>query len=151
MLDAFMLFLTEKNNWILPGGTVLAALAVLDKKRGLWFLGAALLAVSLSDLLCHQVLKPWFARPRPCQELDLVRFAQICAASFSFPSNHAANSFTLATLFALAYRNSILLVYTLATLVAASRVYLEVHYPTDVLAGAVCGILIGYLGFKIFR
>ena len=67
-----------------------------------WFiLITILLAVGLNDLICHQILKPLFARARPCQVLELPHVIYNCSGSFSLPSNHASNSFTIAMLIAL--------------------------------------------------
>jgi undecaprenyl-diphosphatase len=103
----------------------------------------AALAVLLSDALGSQ-LKVLIARPRPCQALETVRLLVRCPSSFSLPSSHAVTSFAYATpLFVLtrpflrlAWR---LMPVVLATAVAFSRPYLGVHYPSDILAGALLG------------
>jgi undecaprenyl-diphosphatase len=92
--------------------------------------------------------KELVARDRPCHVLSGLREIANCSNSFAFPSNHAINSFTAATLIGLSYKRTAYALYTLAILIGYSRVYLGVHYPSDVLSGALCGILIGFLGNK---
>jgi len=103
----------------------------------------AMLAVLLGEALCS-LLKMLIARPRPCHVLEGVRLLVNCSASFSLPSSHAVTSFAYAVpLFVLtrpflpiAWRLAPVL---LAALVAFSRPYLGVHYPSDVVAGALLG------------
>jgi undecaprenyl-diphosphatase len=115
--------------------------------RGLALILATIIAVAFSDLL-GATLKDLIARDRPCHILANVKDIANCSNSFSFPSNHAINTFTFATIVTLAYRNFGFLLYSLALFIGYSRVYLGVHYPTDVLAGIICGILIGHTGYK---
>jgi len=146
----FMEFITIKENFRLPG--VLLAIGILwvYRLRGMVYLIAAGLTVGLADTFTHHIIKDLVARPRPCHVLPELSHIINCSNSYSFPSNHAVNSFTFATFTTLCYRNTVLLVYTLAALICYSRPYLGVHYPTDVLGGAVCGIVMGYLGYLVY-
>lgn len=146
-----MEFITNKKNFILPGLVGIAAMLWFHKKRGLAFVLSIAIIIIFNDFLTNAILKPLFARPRPCHVLEGFVNAARCSNSLSFPSAHASNIFTAATLFSLVYRNTLLLAFTLAGLVGYSRVYLGVHYPADVVAGAALGIFMGFLGYKIYN
>ena len=143
-----MEFISIKQNFIVPGIILAVLILFVWRKRGLAFLVSGAIVVGLNDFISHQILKELFARPRPCHTLTDFNHITNCSNSFSFPSNHASNLFTFATLMTLCFRNTVFLVYTMALLVGYSRVYLGVHYPTDVLGGAVCGIVMGILGYR---
>jgi len=104
-----------------------------------------------SDQFSSFVVKPVVERPRPCHIVDGVpAVANVhllvgCGGGKSFPSSHAVNNFAVATLFGLFYKRSRYYVYAWATLVALSRVFVGVHYPSDILGGAVIGILVTWL------
>ena len=144
-----MQFISIKQNFIWPGAVCLVVFLWFRRMRGLALVLAAALAVSISDFL-GATLKELIARDRPCHVLPNIKDIASCSNSFSFPSNHAINSFTFATVITCAYKNFSFLLYILALLISYSRVYLGVHYPTDILSGAFCGILIGYIGYKYF-
>ena len=144
-----MQFISIKQNFIWPGIVSLVIFLWLKRMRGLALVLATALAVSISDFL-GATLKELIARDRPCHVLSHVKDIANCSNSFSFPSNHAVNSFTFATIVTLAYKNLTFLLYVSALLIGYSRIYLGVHYPTDVLSGALLGILIGFLGYKYF-
>ncbi len=97
------------------------------------------LVVALGDPLIVGTIKDAVARPRPCLTLPDVNAPLGCTTSGSMPSAHAANSFALAMVAFLFYRRSGWILFPLAAGVAFSRVYCGVHYPSDVLAGAVLG------------
>ncbi len=105
----------------------------------------------LSDQLNSFVLKPLFARPRPCHEADGLAFVRglhmlvPCGSGMAFPSSHAVNNFALATLFSRTYPKWTWAFFTWASLVALSRVAVGVHYPSDILGGAVIGCLLALL------
>ena len=142
-----MQFISIKQNFIWPGAICLLSFLWIKRMRGLALILATIIAVAFSDLL-GATLKDLIARDRPCHILANVKDIANCSNSFSFPSNHAINTFTFATIVTLAYRNFGFLLYSLALFIGYSRVYLGVHYPTDVLAGIICGILIGHTGYK---
>ncbi|MBT3516912.1 MAG: phosphatase PAP2 family protein [Nitrospina sp.] len=144
-----MQFISIKQNFIWPGIVSIVIFLWLKRMRGLALVLATALAVSISDFL-GATLKELIARDRPCHVLSHIKDIANCSNSFSFPSNHAVNSFTFATIVTLAYKNLTFLLYVSALLIGYSRIYLGVHYPTDVLSGALLGILIGFLGYKYF-
>ena len=93
--------------------------------------------------LNEAVLKPIIKRPRPvCKVMHAIARKP---RSYSFPSSHAATSFVTATIITQFYPIIGLACFGLASLMALSRVYLKVHYPSDIAAGAVIGIIVGIL------
>ncbi|MBN1959397.1 MAG: phosphatase PAP2 family protein [Deltaproteobacteria bacterium] len=107
------------------------------------------IALFLSDTIGYQILKPWFGRVRPCYFLspDEVRLVVGAANVGSMPSLHAANSFAIAFVLTMLDRRLALIAYPVASLAAISRVYLGVHWPTDIIAGAFWGTFAGLAGW----
>lgn len=117
----------------------------VHRRRALWPLLHLGVAVAVTDGLGARVLKPWIGRMRPSFALppDAVRVLLPAADVGSMPSLHAANAFAVATVVTLAVPRAGLLAFPLAVLVAVSRVGVGVHWPSDVLAGAVMGAVVG--------
>lgn len=126
-------------------GAVWAAAAVLLLlKRGTRYWGILLIAaLGLSFILGSLVLKPLIARPRPCWLDGSVVLLIPNETDFSFPSGHTMASFAAATVLTRAFPRFGWLSVLLAAAIAFSRLYLFVHFPSDVLAGMALGVLTG--------
>ncbi len=102
------------------------------------------LAYALADS-GGNILKQLIARPRPCSVLEGVRLLAGCGNSFSMPSNHAINAFGVAAAFWFLRKDFVTGFYLfVAAAIGFSRVYIGVHYPADVLAGALLGVGVAY-------
>ncbi len=104
----------------------------------------------------EDVIKDAVARVRPCRALEGLRLIVACPGSFSMPSGHAISSFAFAVPLFYLTREYIAMLWRLyplilASLIAFSRLYLGVHYPTDVLAGAVLGAVTGLVLSFLYR
>jgi undecaprenyl-diphosphatase len=139
-LDAAMRSVT----WLGEGELIfIAALIIvlfLKKKR---ISGMLLLAGSTVSYYAVSFLKEQVARPRPFTVLSDVHLV-MKANGYSFPSGHATLSFMAAAVLSGCFKRYTAAFFSLAALVALSRVYLGVHYPSDVVSGAALGCFIGY-------
>ena len=170
--DELMLFLSDKHVWI-PLYVLLAALMFVPKWYGrksvafryggripLWLTGLiGVLAVLLCFGLTEQVtnlVKNWVERPRPGHDPlleSLLHLPEGKGGSYGFFSAHASNSFGMAVVTALIFRRGWYSagIATWAALIGFSRIYLAKHFTTDVLCGALAGLLIGYLVYWFYR
>jgi undecaprenyl-diphosphatase len=111
----------------------------------------------ISDKISSAFIKEWVGRARPCHEIDGVRIIQgihmlvDCGPGKSFPSSHAVNNFAIGTIFAAYYPRVRWAFFGWASLVALSRVGVGVHYPSDVVGGAIIGFLIALLVIVTWR
>ena len=129
------------------GSTQVNAQGKRHLTAALWTIAIACCAVYCS-VWAEDVIKVAVARMRPCRAIETIRLITACPKSYSMPSGHAISSFAFAVpLFYLTreYLAATWRMYPiiLASLIAFSRLYLGVHYPTDVLAGAILGAMIG--------
>jgi undecaprenyl-diphosphatase len=158
--DVLMTFVSQKLVWI-PLYALL--LVVLIRNLG-WKVAAlavvvAVAVVLLSDQLASGLLKPLIQRPRPCHVSSLQPVLHLvdgkCGGKYGFASSHAANFFGLAMLITGLLGKDVrwlcVSLFMVAGTVALSRIYLGVHYPSDVFAGMMIGISMGWLGSFSFR
>ena len=142
-----------------------SALVIFGKARGRW---AALMLIPIivaSDQLTSSVIKPLVERMRPCEVLGTVHLwygargwittsAEVTRsykASFSFPSSHAANITASMLFLGLVYRRWLAPLLAVAFIVSFSRIYIGVHWPSDVAAGMALGAGIAWLAYKLFK
>ena len=157
--DEIMWNISGKLQW-LPLYFFLLYLLYRRFGKNLWIvlIGAALL-ILLSDQISVHFFKDVFKRYRPCHNLELREIVHIvnnkCGGKYGFVSSHAANTFAIATYIFLLlfsrYSYKLLGLFIWAILVSYSRIYLGVHYPADVLFGALLGMLLAYLVFRFIE
>ncbi|MEN0059856.1 MAG: phosphatase PAP2 family protein [Bdellovibrio sp.] len=118
-------------------------------KKGLVIFFVCLLAIGASDLIGNRGFKKTVQRPRPAETANLQVEVRAPFGGYSFVSNHATNMFCFASYIGIIFPPSAMPLYALATVIAYSRVYNGVHFPTDVMCGALLGCLIGVLFAKL--
>jgi undecaprenyl-diphosphatase len=140
--DWFFPFITEVKNFYIIYAVTLIALMILGKKRGVTTVVLLLITITIADQVSSFVVKPFFGRLRPCHTLEDVRLLVGCGGGKSFTSSHATNNFAMAVLVSHFYPVARPWLLLWAVLVSYSRVYIGVHYFSDILGGAVLGTLI---------
>lgn len=143
-LDNVMCFITHLGD----SGFIWIILAIiLLFKRNTRKVGIVVLAALILELiLCNGILKNIFVRIRPCDINTSIKLLIERPNDYSFPSGHTASSFATVTALLLCKMKRIgKVALLLAILIAFSRMYLYVHYPTDILCGIVVGLICGYV------
>lgn len=149
VLDKIMVGVTKLGDvgiiWII----LTAILLIIPKTRRTG--GVMLVALVVQTVLCNVILKNLFARTRPYDVNMTVQLLVPKLHDFSFPSGHTSASFTAVSALYFSKDKLWKPALILACLIAVSRLYLYVHYPTDVLGGLLLGVLSGYIGYKIME
>lgn len=147
--DQFFPFITDLHKTLFFKVVLVPLILVLfiwrrGLKKGLLIFFFCLISVLSADGIGNHGFKKTIQRPRPGDTAGLTVQARSPYGGYSFVSNHAANNFGFATFIALMFPPARWLVFTIATLVCYSRIYNGVHFPADVLGGALIGILCGW-------
>lgn len=129
--------------WILIG------LLLLVGRRTRWLGITVLIALLFSLLVGNLTLKPLVARPRPCWRHPEIPLLIANPKDFSFPSGHSMSSFAAASAIFMWNRKAGIAALAGAVIMAATRLYFYVHYPTDILAGMLIGMVLGVLAYGI--
>lgn len=145
ILDKFFSVITSVNNWYIAYIILLGISWTKGGKRGKIAVVGVISLIIASDQTGYRLLKELFARPRPCDILSDVITPIGCTGTYSFPSNHALNNFAAAFFFYKLFPKLKWILFITAGLVAISRVYLGLHYPSDIIGGALIGIAFGYI------
>lgn len=144
LLDTVMPVLTDLNKYwqsYALFGLLLLFWLYSKKRMAVLCLLQLVIALSLSDAIAYRIIKPSVQRERPEFVLKDVQLRTTSHSGFSFPSNHAANNFAAATILSFDLIPLTPVFFALASIIAISRVYVGVHFPFDVLGGAILGIL----------
>jgi undecaprenyl-diphosphatase len=144
-LDALFAAASSRPLGLLGALALVAWVVVVHKRRAVLAIAQVGAAVGLTDSIGARLLKPAIGRLRPSYALPehLVRVISPAANVGSMPSLHAANAFALATVVTLSVPRAGYVALPLASLIAVSRVGVGVHWPSDVLVGAVYGSAVG--------
>jgi len=145
-----MRFVTRLGNFSIAWVMLALVLILIPKTRKIGL--AVMVAVILDSVLCNVILKNIFLRPRPCDVNTAINLLIPRPLGYSFPSGHTSASFAAVSALYFSGENRIWkAALALAILIAFSRMYLYVHYPTDVLGGIICGIICGYASWWCIR
>lgn len=144
-LDKFFSIITNVNNWYIAYIILLSIVFTKGGKRGKIAVIVVILLIVVTDQLGHKFIKEIFQRIRPCNTLSDVIAPLGCNGTYSFPSNHALNNFAAAMFFTRLFPKFKWILFITASLVAISRVYLGLHYPSDIIGGAIIGLAFGYI------
>jgi undecaprenyl-diphosphatase len=162
-LDPVMYYTSQTWFWI-PLYIFLILLIAKDFKKEWWIpiIGIGI-TILVADQMTSSIMKPFFARLRPSQEPSLQGIVHLVrdgngelyvGGLYGFASSHAANTFGTATFFMLLFRSRhkwIALLFVWAVLMTYTRIYLGVHYPGDILIGALVGMIGAFIGFKVYQ
>ncbi len=158
ILDAVMPYWRDKYTWI-PLYLALAVFLIAKfKARGAYLIIGLLLTVSVADSVSSHIVKKQVRRVRPCnQELlkEEVKLLVRCGTGYSFTSSHATNHFAIAVFLILTmgriYRKIRWPLLIWAATIALGQVYVGVHFPLDIVAGGLLGVLIGAGVAKVYH
>ena len=146
VFDIFFPIITNQDIWIIP---ILLGIIILSIKGGAKGRIASIvliIGVILADYSSAQIIKPYFQRLRPSHDiLDQIRLLVPKGGRYGFVSSHAANMYVSATILGYFYSKQKRLFFTIACLVAFSRVYVGVHYPADIVFGGLLGYGLGWI------
>lgn len=137
-----LLYIIFKNNKLLHASLILVMIAAV---------------ITLADQFASGLCKPYFHRFRPAQDPELMYMVEVVngyrGGLYGFMSSHAANTFAFATFMSLLVRNRWMtcVMFLWAVIPSYSRIYLGVHYPGDVICGAIAGCIIACIVYRLYR
>lgn len=156
-LNGFMLLMREAYTWIPLYAFMLYWTIKFNRPHIIPFIFFTILCFAITDFTSASILKPYFSRLRPCHNKELSSIMNKlvdCGGENSFPSSHASNHFGLAAF----WYNAVFLqikrrwnwLWIWAILIGYAQIYVGKHYPFDILAGAVIGLIAGLFCFYIY-
>lgn len=158
-LDSIFPWYRDSNAWI-PLYLFLLLFAFINFGWRIWpWILFFILTVALTDQLSSGLIKGLVQRPRPCNDEDMMHYVKTllggCSGGYSFPSSHATNHFGMACYIYFTmkpyFKKWGYLFFFWAATIAYGQVYVGVHYPLDVLGGAIVGSLVGMMTASVFN
>lgn len=157
-MEDFLILIRNKYIWIPLYLAIFAyVFAAYDLRKASYYILFIVTAVSLTDVVSSRIVKNSVKRLRPCQEQSVQYTIQprvYCSRSYSFTSSHATNHFGIAMIMTLLFGRRRWVTYvffTWAGLISLAQVYVGVHYPLDILAGACLGIALVRIWARIYK
>jgi undecaprenyl-diphosphatase len=148
--DKVMWFISGKVEWLPLYLLIVGVIIYQYRWKSIYIFIAVALFVTLADQISTNIFKDGFKRLRPSHAEELKGLVHIVnnyyGGQYGFVSSHAANTFAMASFLAFLFHKKwfTILILSWALIVSYSRIYLGVHYPGDILGGAILGALIGY-------
>jgi len=124
---------------------------VVNVKKYWRMVAEAIIAAGLTKFVLAEGIRWLWFRPRPFVSLNFIPLIEQSPTEASFPSGHASFSFALSTIVYFYNKKAGIAFYIASTLIVLARVFVGVHWPSDILAGAILGILMGWILNKLFR
>ncbi len=149
VFNYFFSFLSGIGTWGLVWFLIMIALVIWEEIKDRRELFSLVIGLFVSTLSVDVFLKNFVKRARPdvLNQIPVMFFGH--ASTYSFPSGHATLAFTAAYILSKKHKRWAKFYYILAFLIAFSRIYLGYHYPSDVVTGAILGLVIGFVSLKI--
>ena len=144
LLSSILIFFTNLGNHGLVWIAITLFLLSSKKYRKIGYL-------AIISLIINVILKNLTHRARPFTEISDIILLVKAPKDFSFPSGHTSASFTMVYIFYKHLKKYFPAVLITSIIIAFSRLYLTVHFPSDVLAGLLIGLFAGFLGEKVFN
>ncbi|MCX6299212.1 MAG: phosphatase PAP2 family protein [Bacteroidetes bacterium] len=157
--DAILPWWRDSNTWTPLYLFLILFVVINSKKQAFFWILAAIITLVLTDQISSSLVKPLFGRLRPCSDPSLINQVRLllpnCSGGYSFTSSHATNHFGFASFVFITLKPLIKkwgnLLFLWAATISFSQVYVGVHYPLDILSGAILGLLIGYTTAYFFN
>ena len=159
-LDNLLPACRNPNTWIPLYLFLILVVIVNFKNTRWWWLAFAIGTVVITDFISSTLLKQNIIRLRPCNQPEIAGWLRTFKGiylpqSYSFTSSHAANHFGLAMFFYATFKKQFnawgWLFFAWAFIISYAQLYIGVHYPTDILGGAIVGLGIGYITSQRFN